>query len=51
MHRFLGRIRWAVVAVVAAFSMGFIAQSRGEPVTAFGHFANPPKKNGADERT
>src|SRR5579863_8844657 len=34
MSRFLGRSLWAVIAVAAAFSMGFVAQSRGEPVNS-----------------
>src|SRR5579863_8419720 len=34
MSRFLGRSLWGVIAVAAAFSMGFVAQSRGEPVNS-----------------
>jgi len=34
MNRFLGRILWAAIAATAAFTMGAIAQSRGEPVNS-----------------
>jgi carbon starvation protein len=34
MNRFLWRCLWALIAAAAAFSMGAIAQSRGEPVNS-----------------
>ena len=35
MGRILGRLLWAAISVAAAFSLGAVAQSRGEPVNSF----------------
>ncbi len=34
MNRFLGRIVWALISILAAVAMGVIVQSRGEPVNS-----------------
>src|SRR6185369_13312533 len=34
MGKNLGRVLWAAIALAAAFSMGAVAQSRGEPVNS-----------------
>src|SRR5512143_1009896 len=34
MSRFLGRILWGAISLAAAFSMGAVANSRGEPVNS-----------------